>query len=95
MTTHGLAYSEICRDERALTAAAFWTRASAFFAARGFVIQRVLTDNAFIYRRSFAFRTAVLGERRDAALHAGVASPNQRRGYTCALPGGLTLRPTE
>jgi hypothetical protein len=55
-----LASSEIRRDERAPTAAAFWTRASAFFAAHGIVIQRVLTDNAFINRRSLAFRTAVL-----------------------------------
>lgn len=25
------------------------------------MVQRVLTDNAFVYRRSLAFRTAVLG----------------------------------
>jgi transposase InsO family protein len=55
-----LAYSEICSDERAPTAAAFWTRATVFFAAHGIVVQRVLTDNAQVYRRSFAFRTAVL-----------------------------------
>jgi len=55
-----LAYSEICGDERGATAAAFWTRASAFFAAHGIVVQRVLTDNAFAYRNSIAFRTAVL-----------------------------------
>jgi transposase len=54
-----LAYSEICSDERGLTAAAFWTRATAFFAAHGIVVQRVLTDNAFAYRKSIAFRTAV------------------------------------
>ena len=55
-----LAYSEICSDERGPTAAAFWSRASAFFAAYGIVVHRVLTDNAFAYRNSFAFRTAVL-----------------------------------
>ena len=55
-----LAYSEICDDERAPTAAAFWTRATAFFAAHGIAVQRVLTDNAQVYRRSFAFRAAVL-----------------------------------
>ncbi len=54
-----LAYSEICSDERGPTAAAFWTRATAFFAAHGIVVQRVLTDNAFAYRKSIAFRTAV------------------------------------
>lgn len=46
-------------DERAPTAAAFWTRATAFFAVHGIVVQRVLTDNAQVYRRTFAFRTAV------------------------------------
>ncbi len=54
-----LAYSEICGGERAPTAAGFWTRASALFAARGIVVQRVLTDNAFVYRRSLRFRSAV------------------------------------
>jgi transposase InsO family protein len=54
-----LAYSEICADERGATAAAFWTRAVAFFAAHGIAVQRVLTDNAFAYRNSVAFRTAV------------------------------------
>lgn len=55
-----LAYAEICSDERGPTAAAFWNRATAFFAAHGIVAQRVLTDNAYAYRKSIAFRTAVL-----------------------------------
>jgi transposase InsO family protein len=54
-----LAYAEICNDERGTTAAAFWTRATAFFGAHGITVQRVLTDNAFAYRNSVAFRTAV------------------------------------
>jgi transposase InsO family protein len=54
-----LAYSEICGDERGLTAAAFWTRAIAFFAAHGVLVQRVLTDNAWAYRKSIPFRDAV------------------------------------
>jgi transposase InsO family protein len=54
-----LAYSEICGDERGPTAAAFWTRAIAFFAAHGVVVQRVLTDNAWAYRKSVSFRDAV------------------------------------
>jgi len=54
-----LAYSEICPDERGATAAAFWMRATAFFVAHGIVVQRVLSDNAFAYRNSVAFRTAV------------------------------------
>lgn len=45
-----VAYSEVLPDERALTAAAFWERAAAFFAALGIVVERVLTDNGSCYR---------------------------------------------
>ncbi len=55
-----LAYSEICGDERGATAAAFWVHATAFFAAHGIAVQRVLTDNAFAYRNSQVFHAAVL-----------------------------------
>jgi transposase InsO family protein len=44
------AYAEIHLDERRETAAAFLTRAHAWFAHRGVVIQRVLTDNGSCYR---------------------------------------------
>jgi transposase InsO family protein len=50
-----LAYSEIHRDERKDTTAAFWTRANAFFASCGITVRRVLTDNGNAYRsREFA-----------------------------------------
>jgi transposase InsO family protein len=50
-----LAYSEILGDERKDTAAAFWERAAAWFAASGITVQRVLTDNGSCYRsRAFA-----------------------------------------
>jgi transposase InsO family protein len=55
-----LAYSELLSDERKETAAAFWTRANAYFAGCGITVARVLTDNGACYR-SFAFRDA-LGE---------------------------------
>ena len=45
-----LAYSEILADERKETAAAFWTRAHAYFAAYGITVKRVLTDNGACYR---------------------------------------------
>lgn len=45
-----LAYSEILDDERKETAAAFWTRAHAWFAERGITVRRVLTDNGNAYR---------------------------------------------
>jgi transposase InsO family protein len=43
-------YSEILNDEQAATAAAFWHRAAAWFAARGITCERVLTDNGACYR---------------------------------------------
>jgi transposase InsO family protein len=55
-----LAYAEILPDEKGVTAAAFLTRAAAWFAAAGVpAIERVITDNAFAYRHSTAFRDAV------------------------------------
>lgn len=45
-----LAYSEILPDERKETAAAFWKRAHAFFAAHGITVKAVLTDNGSCYR---------------------------------------------
>lgn len=45
-----LAYSEIHRDEKAATAVGFWKRAVAWFAARGIVCERVLTDNGSCYK---------------------------------------------
>ncbi|MFF4694097.1 IS481 family transposase, partial [Streptomyces sp. NPDC001307] len=55
-----LAYSEIHSDEKAATCAAFLRRAAAFFATCGIHrVERVLTDNAWPYRKSFAWRQAL------------------------------------
>ncbi|WP_157429225.1 IS481 family transposase, partial [Agromyces salentinus] len=51
-----LAYLEIHPDERGATCAAFLERAIAFYARVGVRVQRVITDNAFAYRRSAEFR---------------------------------------
>jgi transposase InsO family protein len=51
-----LAYAEIHPDERTATAVAFLARALAFFAEHGIQAKRVMTDNAFAYVRSRAFR---------------------------------------
>jgi transposase InsO family protein len=56
-----LAYSEILADERKETAAAFWQRAGAFFAAAGITVQRVLTDNGACYK-SFPWRDALAAD---------------------------------
>ena len=45
-----LAYLEVLDDERAATAAGFWTRAAAWFTAHGITVERVLTDNGACYR---------------------------------------------
>jgi transposase InsO family protein len=61
-----LAYSEVHPDEKAATCAAFLRRAAAFFATCGIDrIERVLTDNAWPYRKSHAWRQAL--EDLDAA----------------------------
>ena len=51
-----LAYSEILTDEKAATAAGFWTRATAWFLARGVTPKRVLTDNGACYRSALWHR---------------------------------------
>jgi len=45
-----LVYSEILNNEQAVTAAAFWSRAAAWFDAHGIVCERVITDNGSCYR---------------------------------------------
>ncbi|QKV67539.1 IS481 family transposase [Streptomyces harbinensis] len=52
-----LAYSEILSDERKETAAGFWKRANAFFAAHGITVERVLTDNGACYKSKLFTRT--------------------------------------
>lgn len=53
-----LSYVEVLPDETGLTCAGFLTRAGAFFASYGIRVQRVMSDNAFCYRHSSAFKTA-------------------------------------
>jgi transposase InsO family protein len=47
-----LAYSELLADERKETAAAFWSRANAWFQQHGITVRKVLTDNGSCYRSS-------------------------------------------
>ncbi|MFE5713720.1 IS481 family transposase [Streptomyces sp. NPDC056501] len=55
-----LAYSEIHPDEKVATCAGFLTRAAAFFQTCGITrIERVLTDNAWAYRKSMAWKAAL------------------------------------
>ena len=55
-----LAYAEVLDDEKGATAAAFLLRAAAFYRQNGIGrIERVISDNAFAYRYSAAFKAAV------------------------------------
>jgi transposase InsO family protein len=55
-----IAYSEVHPDEQADTCAGFLRRAAARFASMGIDrIERVLTDNAWTYRKSTAWRRAL------------------------------------
>ncbi|WP_329147023.1 IS481 family transposase [Streptomyces sp. NBC_01456] len=52
-----LAYTEIHADEKVATCAAFLARAAAFFHRHGITrIERVLTDNAWSYRKGLAWK---------------------------------------
>ncbi|MFB7867887.1 IS481 family transposase [Streptomyces sp. NPDC056069] len=55
-----LAYSEIHPDEKVATCAGFLTRAAAFFQSQGIDrTERVLTDNAWAYRKGLAWKAAL------------------------------------
>jgi transposase InsO family protein len=51
-----LAYSELHSDERAATVTDFVERGLAFYAAHGIQPKRLLSDNAFVYRRNRSLR---------------------------------------
>ncbi|WP_131739165.1 IS481 family transposase [Actinomadura roseirufa] len=63
------AYTEILPDETRHTAAAFWTRAQAYFATCAITVRRVLTDNGACYR-SLPWR--------DTLAAAGIAHKRTR-----------------
>jgi transposase InsO family protein len=51
-----LAYSELHPDERAATVTGFVERGLAFYAAHGIEARRLMSDNAFVYRRNRSLR---------------------------------------
>jgi transposase InsO family protein len=51
-----LAYSELHPNERAATVSGFLERGLAFYAAHGIKPKRLLSDNAFVYRRNRSLR---------------------------------------
>jgi transposase InsO family protein len=55
-----LAYSELHPDERAPTVTAFVERGLAFYAAHGIEPKRLMSDNAFVYRRNQSLQELLL-----------------------------------
>ena len=70
-----IVYSEILNDEQAVTAAAFWGRATSWFAAIGITCERVITDNGSCYRSG-------LWHRACAATNTTVKKTRPRRPQT-------------
>lgn len=84
-----LAYAEIHPDEKGATAAGFLTRAAAHFARHRIPrIERIITDNAFAYRHSTAFKTAVadLGARQKFIQALGVAAAGPDASHLVVSP---------
>ena len=56
-----LAYSEVLDDEKGSTCVAFFRRAVEFFAGHGVRIERLITDNALVYRKTLPPTCVELG----------------------------------
>ncbi len=54
-----VAYAEIHDDEKGVTAAGVLERAITFYARLGVRVERVISDNAFAYRHSAAFKAVI------------------------------------
>jgi transposase InsO family protein len=65
-----VAYSEIHTDERADACAAFLLRSTQFFAAHDAPVERVITDNARVYRDAHVFREAAALARHPPGVHS-------------------------
>lgn len=78
-----LAYSEIHPDEKAASYAFFLRRAARFFTAHGIDrIERVLTDNAWPYRKRLRLAAAPGLPRREPQTHPRLPASDQRQGRT-------------
>ena len=78
-----LAYAEIHDDEKAITAVGVLYRAVAWFAERGVVIERVLSDNGSAYR-SHLWRDSLCRSRHHAQEDPATSAADQRQDRTLA-----------
>jgi hypothetical protein len=80
-----LAYSEVLTDGKGPTCAGFLARAAAFFAAHGITrLERVMTDNAWAYKRSLR---GIIGDRNT---YTSIDLPGRKKGCTQKWRGFLT-----
>ncbi|MED5815280.1 DDE-type integrase/transposase/recombinase, partial [Mycolicibacterium sp. 050232] len=91
-----LAYSEVNSDEKDPTCAAFLHRALSWFAGHGVRVRRLLTDNAWVYRRGTDWGGCVRpgssnADSSNRAAHGPTAKPNASTG-PCS-PNGPTPVP--
>ena len=89
-----LAYSEILDDEQAITAAGFWQRAHAWFAAHG-ITHRTSPDRQRLLLPLNAVARRLADDRRDPETNPSLPAPDERQGG--ALPPhparGMGLHP--
>ena len=85
-----LAYSELHRDERAVTVTAFVERGLAFYTAHGIEPKRLLSDNAFVYRKKPCTKRAARAKLDPTSLHPAPPATDQREGRT--LPTNAEAR---
>jgi transposase len=85
-----LAYSELHRDERALTVTGFVERGLAFYAAHGIEPKRLLSDNAFVYRKNRSLRELLERSSIQHRFHPTPPATDKREGRT--LPTNLEAR---
>ena len=74
-----VAFVQAYPDERGATTAHFLAQAHAFFQHQGVALQAVMTDRAFAYTASRAFRTTPRPPRRPPPGHAPLSAPDQRQ----------------
>ena len=76
-----IAYAEICADEKAVTAIGVLQRAVAWFADRGVIVERVLSDNGSAYK-SYAWRDACAELGITPETHPPLPAADQREDRT-------------
>ena len=99
------AYSELHRDERAATVTGFVERGLAHFASHGIEAKRLISDNAFVYRRNRSLAAAARptarqasassrsGDHRSTARSSATSRPSSANGDSARPTAPATTAP--